>query len=444
MKPIYHVPVIPQNLRKEETIVQIAEALKYLDDISNDIIQRVNSRIQNNVIQLSNISSRVEVVRKKIDKLSGSKTATQVFSSSKYPGTDIKKRYVSIFKGGEPITMEKFNIDIKSTNVKNDQMENLLFYHVKVKDEKKRVNLSGLGKIPTDLTSVSDLLLFNSNKNPYNKYEMSDPLQGSKMLRKEEVSEATEIGAAPASILDKTSLMRSTGQNFSYTPFLGEVPALDVPIHLPDLPGIADDLRFVTDIGPGIAPSVTTTPNVQDKPIVAAEIKEQKPEPVTASVVAEDPVVSTSSIVKEEIKVEATPVVETVKKQEEVIDIPEPVNVTTKKEEVVKSAEVTDSGGARASLMEAIRQAGGKAKAKLKSTEPKDQKAPSGGGDLMSDLYAKLAMRRKGISGSKNQSHGQIESGTVMFKVASMIPPPPPVTADSDEQTDNADQEWED
>lgn len=38
-------------------------------------------------------------------------------------------------------------------------------------------------------------------------------------------------------------------------PDLGEVPDLDVPSYLPDLPGIADDLSYSADLGPGFAPS---------------------------------------------------------------------------------------------------------------------------------------------------------------------------------------------
>ena len=38
-------------------------------------------------------------------------------------------------------------------------------------------------------------------------------------------------------------------------PDLGQVPDIDVPSYLPDLPGVADDLMYSADLGPGIAPS---------------------------------------------------------------------------------------------------------------------------------------------------------------------------------------------
>jgi len=35
-----------------------------------------------------------------------------------------------------------------------------------------------------------------------------------------------------------------TAQNYFYVPNLGDVPEIDVPVYLPDLPGIADDLSY--------------------------------------------------------------------------------------------------------------------------------------------------------------------------------------------------------
>lgn len=48
-------------------------------------------------------------------------------------------------------------------------------------------------------------------------------------------------------------------ENYFYVPDLGQVPEIDVPSYLPDLPGIADDLTYSADLGPGIAPSAPGT-----------------------------------------------------------------------------------------------------------------------------------------------------------------------------------------
>lgn len=95
--------------------------------------------------------------------------------------------------------------------------------------------------------------------------------------------------------------------------------------------------------------------------------------------------------------------------------------------------------------MAAIRSAGGKKGAKLKSgkerkKERKQEKASGGGGgggggDIMSDLFAKISMRRKGISGSSKPDGGgrdekssnrnnDTDSMSPMDKISAMIPPP--------------------
>lgn len=52
---------------------------------------------------------------------------------------------------------------------------------------------------------------------------------------------------------------KQTAESYFYVPDLGQVPEIDVPSYLPDLPGIADDLSYSADLGPGFAPSGPTT-----------------------------------------------------------------------------------------------------------------------------------------------------------------------------------------
>lgn len=113
--------------------------------------------------------------------------------------------------------------------------------------------------------------------------------------------------------------------------------------------------------------------------------------------------------------------------------------------------EVVDPSSGRATLLESIRQAGGIGKAKLRSVkerklEKKKQKeqeqvrATSQGGDLMSDLFNKLVMRRKGISG-KGPGTGTSEGpGGAFSRMSDSIPPlPPPQQPAGDEDEDD----WE-
>lgn len=110
--------------------------------------------------------------------------------------------------------------------------------------------------------------------------------------------------------------------------------------------------------------------------------------------------------------------------------------------------DAASSSDGRADLMAAIRNAGGKDKARLKDgkqrkVERKKEKekssaAAASGGDLMSDLFSQLTMRRKGISGKKpEQSGGSSGDVSAMDRISAMIPPPKPRT----ETTDSTD--WE-
>ena len=44
----YNVPVIPPDLRREETIQQICDALTYLDQVAKDAFSRISTRVAEN------------------------------------------------------------------------------------------------------------------------------------------------------------------------------------------------------------------------------------------------------------------------------------------------------------------------------------------------------------------------------------------------------------
>lgn len=110
---------------------------------------------------------------------------------------------------------------------------------------------------------------------------------------------------------------------------------------------------------------------------------------------------------------------------------------------------MVDPSSGRATLLESIRQAGGIGKAKLRSVkerklEKKKQKeqeqvrATGQGGDLMSDLFNKLVMRRKGISG-KGPGTASEGPGGAFARMSDSIPPLPPPQQPPGEDEDD----WE-
>lgn len=65
-------------------------------------------------------------------------------------------------------------------------------------------------------------------------------------------------------------VLQQTAESYFYVPDLGQVPEIDVPSYLPDLPGIADDLSYSADLGPGFAPSGPTH-NIPELPSFTEE-----------------------------------------------------------------------------------------------------------------------------------------------------------------------------
>lgn len=356
MNHTYKVPIIPQNLNKQETIIQVAEALNHLSNITDDMFTRISKRVEASNSKLLNISDRIAQVNLNIEKLTGAKKATQVFSSCKYPGSDLNQPYVSIFSDAEPLEFARHKVKHKKGVFNDEPMDKLHIYHVKIKKNTDNKNMNGLGEIPCDIECVNDLLLYNSGKNLYKNFVMSNALDMNQQIREQDQSDASSIGAAPLSISERSTLTRSSTQNYFYTPNLGEVPALDVPIDLPDLPNIAGDLRYSIDIDPGIAPSVITTPNIPDLPPIAQNEVYQSKEDVLEVELPPPPL--PEPIKEEPIQITKAPSLEKIAQQPE-----PPLPPAQPSEEstapIVKKISELPPLDDRASLMDAIRKAGG-------------------------------------------------------------------------------------
>jgi WAS family protein 1 len=68
---------------------------------------------------------------------------------------------------------------------------------------------------------------------------MLDPLGAVTKTRQAlDDEEERQMEAAPFSISQREMLDHPTAGNYFYSPGLGEVPQIDVPLDLPDLPGM--------------------------------------------------------------------------------------------------------------------------------------------------------------------------------------------------------------
>uniref|UniRef100_A0A8C2WCC2 WAS protein family homolog 1 n=1 Tax=Cyclopterus lumpus TaxID=8103 RepID=A0A8C2WCC2_CYCLU len=459
---VYSVPLIQSDLRREEAVHQIADALLYLETISTDIFRRVSDSVENNRRHLQSVTDRIRLAQARVNKIKGSKKATKVFSSAKYPAPDRLQDYSSIFiEATDPSSQNRPRQRIQNKLRPFDEkalQEKLMYFPVCVSKKKKSEDETeeGLGSLPRNISSVSSLLLFNTTENLYKKYVFLDPLAGAvtKTHRTLETEKEEKPFDAPLSITKREQLDRQTAESYFYVPDLGQVPEIDVPSYLPDLPGIADDLSYSADLGPGFAPSGPTH-NIPDLPSFAEEdfsslslpgfqLQSSVPPPPPPPPPPE-PVLAPAFPAGAPPPPPPPP--------PPPVDSPREVSRAPGSGPVSgASTDVFVPSDGRANLLESIRNAGGIGKAKLRDVkdrkmEKKKQKeqeqvgAASSGGDFMSDLFNKLSMRRKGISGKgpAGGDTGETPSGTsgAFARMSDVIPPLPAPHATTD------DDDWE-
>uniref|UniRef100_A0A8C8IAD1 WAS protein family homolog 1 n=1 Tax=Oncorhynchus tshawytscha TaxID=74940 RepID=A0A8C8IAD1_ONCTS len=451
---VYSVPLIQSDLRREEAVHQIADTLLYLETISTDIFTRVSESVERNRCQLQSVTDRIRLAQARVNKIKGSKKATKVFSSAKYPAPERLQDYSSIFSGAtDPAsqTRPRYRIQAKLRPLDDKALqEKLCYYPVCVSSKKRSEDETeeGLGGLPRNISSVSSLLLFNTTENLYKKYVFLDPLAGAvtKTHTTLETEKQEKPFDAPLSITKREQLERQTAESYFYVPDLGQVPEIDVPSYLPDLPGIADDLSYSQDLGPGIAPSGPThtfpeLPSFSGEDMPGSQFQVAVPPPPPPP-----PPPTTRAHTYPHPSPWSPPPPPP--------PPPEPANspADTSTAPVVGAPSEVVESNSRASLLESIRNAGGIGKAKLRNVkerkmEKKKQKeqeqvvAAASGGDFMSDLFNKLAMRRKGISGKGpvggDSGEGPAGSGSAFARMSDVIPPLPaphqPTTEDEED-----------
>ncbi|XP_055029829.1 WASH complex subunit 1 [Misgurnus anguillicaudatus] len=447
---VYSVPLIQPDLRREEAVHQITEALQYLETISTDIFTRVSQSVEKNRVHLQSVTDRIKLAQARVQKIKGSKKATKVFSSAKYPAPEKLQDYSSIFTGAvDPASQKRprFKVESKLRPLDDKALKEKSMYlpvYVNSKQRSEDEKEEGLGSLPRNVNSVSSLLLFNTTENLYKKYVFLDPLAGA--VTKTHTTLKTEKEDkpfdAPLSITKREQLERQTAENYFYVPDLGQVPEIDVPSYLPDLPGIADDLMYSADLGPGFAPSVPSSTSIPELPSFGTEHDESSGSDSHFRLEAPPPPPPPPPP-PEPIHVSAPPPGSSPAGPPPPPPPPAPDSTgQAPPTGVVKGApnEVVQPSDGRASLLESIRNAGGIGRAKLRNVkerkmEKKKQKeqeqvgAAVSGGDLMSDLFNKLAMRRKGISGkgpgAGDSSEAPAGTGGAFARMSDVIPPLP-------------------
>uniref|UniRef100_A0A0A1XD07 WAS protein family homolog 1 n=1 Tax=Zeugodacus cucurbitae TaxID=28588 RepID=A0A0A1XD07_ZEUCU len=505
---MYTVPVIPPDLRHEETIIQAAIALSCLQKTINSVFDCIDNRTQRNNAKVQELSARVGRAQAKIRSLVGTKKAIKIYAPARFPSTQVFHDIPQTFGNSKTMLDEH----VKNQNNEKQQQnyevlsridapatqalqEKLVFFHVRYKDmnesfsghsvtaNKLHVNKSiGMGIVPEKLRSVSSLLHCNGSEMVYSQENgEKETWKKAKLFklqrqRQDNLELKHLLEPAPYSLAHRNQKTNSFG-GLRYTPRLNEAPEIDLPLDLPDLPGIADDIQFEGKDHQQIAPSLyienlPDLPELEEAATTEGNISKSNEEhdikqnhsiqPPTANAVIATTIVNVAQV----SVAPAPPPPPPPPPLPPPHAVAKPMQTNAVKEN--SNLQNTNTDNARNELMDAIRKAGGARGGRLraaaaapvdvvdnrlstKNCEAKPATNKIGGGDLMADLHNKLLMRRKGISGSKDKENSDgvntvgkaLKTSTdnpVMSRLSALIPPPT-ARKNSDDDDDTHDED---
>ncbi|XP_064105269.1 WASH complex subunit 1-like isoform X3 [Macrobrachium nipponense] len=458
----HEIPVLPADQNRVATVNNCVDVLLHLEKVIDSVFNSTITRLNETSKTLEDLKQRAANAQAKVEKLTGVTKATQVFSCAQFPGGEKYEPYVPLQSNTTPIPFTATPVKLKDgISISPAALqEKLQFYHVRERQGaankgrglEEASQADGLGRLPPHLSSVSSLLLYNTTHNPYKKYMVLDPLGVVSGTRGEEARSRSDtansgptLHDAPTTLQEGDHLGIVKKDEYQYLPDLSDLPDLDLPMELPSLPGIANDLLYSADIGPTIAPSFgmpdlpTFSLDSSDAASAESPSQESVPPPPPPANMTVPPSSGISNIpppppplALNNSSVTAVPPPPPPPPPPPLGDAPPPPPTPPppppaplpaqstedcgEKQDAPKGLPAAVTSDARSDLMKAIQAAGGAGKAKLKSSKDrkKDSKKETASappaGDLMSDLFNRLSQRRKGISGVQKDSKDAVDS----------------------------------
>ncbi|EGC39911.1 hypothetical protein DICPUDRAFT_74538 [Dictyostelium purpureum] len=250
---IYQVPVVSNGLRETESILQIVDSLEKLEKVFNEMYTTISTRVAHEKARIDNVASRLNNAQHKVKQVVGSKQAITVFSSAKYPAEKKWADYVPIYSGKNKLPFKPSHYHLhEDEQIKNRaedsymDVNDLVFIEKSIDAASKEVEFKeGLGRLPQHLSSVSNLLLFNTQDNPYKKYSNTlDNLAGGSGEDQVQIFGDVRFPTAPPVSVEKGDI-RPEAENvkINYEPGAFEIPEYNFPSALP-LPNVAENITW--------------------------------------------------------------------------------------------------------------------------------------------------------------------------------------------------------
>jgi hypothetical protein len=443
--PRYSVPVFYSDCSPSELLHQCFDNLNFLDTCISDAFSRISARIAEERSKFTNLNQRVNSANSRISEIqSNSHRVTTIFSAAKFPAPDHLPSYRPVngvipaardlsqlsllddlsdserpfrpeskpdneipfsdrFAPAQPADTSKLFVSLNKLRLKRTE---------KASNE----SLEGLGTLPAYLPSISSVILFNSDANPYKQYNSINNLEG--VGGQDRAIQESGPGAAPKSLIEGAILPSFSGINFEYKPILSELPTFEnqLPQNLPL--GKLADISFGIEAQPSIAPSLASLnlPNFE-LPALPAPSKVSQPSSSGSalSATAAPPPAPSSSIPPPPSapsftspNAPAAPPPPVVSNSAPIAPPPPAPPAPPAPASAAPTAKPAGASGTRGALLDAIRDKDnmrrlkktGSGEPKRKNSAPVPQaSASSDSGNMMSALREAMARRHTVISG---------------------------------------------
>jgi len=277
LQPYELPPITTNDVTLPETLRDALHALETLSVTVDDIFGRLETKIAAERTRLSSITGRIAACQVKVEALRGSKNATTVFSTAKFPASKTLPLHATLYDDetipNMPNPHRALDDDVqyqcadpKKSSIANEELTGELYTLLSRLNscgtDIERVEFimedKGLGSLPPLIPSVGSLLLFNSTVNPYMSYQTMDNLFSTGRTKARDAEEGpgtkVQLASAPTSLLSRDALADLSGLDLTFKPSLGEVSALALPANLP-LDFVATDIQYSGLALPSIAPS---------------------------------------------------------------------------------------------------------------------------------------------------------------------------------------------
>jgi WAS family protein 1 len=196
-----------QCRNREEAI----ESLEVLDQLMISTSSTLHNALASLSNRLDHLSSKLDRAQTLVQMLAQQpKRANTVYSANKYPANKTIKHTKLLVQPTHINSLYRPGEHELPGNLRILDHADLFVRLYESGTNTQNLHLNdqeGIGHLPENIDSVTNLLLFNSNQNPYKKYSSLDNLDGSRKVSPEQ-DQTEELFSAPQTIIDGSILVR--------------------------------------------------------------------------------------------------------------------------------------------------------------------------------------------------------------------------------------------